>query len=131
MPISRRGILAQCAGRLHRLHATKRVVVIYDYADGSEPMLAKMVIEREAGYRSLGHRASSIEELDLEPSGGDSGRWPPYHPATPSQIDPLPSAEPARRTKDVAALLLTHQARYALANAPSKTGGMLASNTSE
>jgi superfamily II DNA or RNA helicase len=33
MPISWRGTLAQYAGRLHRLHASKRDVVIYDYVD--------------------------------------------------------------------------------------------------
>ena len=38
MPISWRGILARYAGRLHRLHATKRDVVIYDYVDGNKPM---------------------------------------------------------------------------------------------
>jgi len=65
MPISWRGILAQYAGRLHRLHATKRDVVIYDYVDGNEPMLAKMAVKREAGYRSLGYRAVSSNELDL------------------------------------------------------------------
>jgi superfamily II DNA or RNA helicase len=66
MPISWRGTLAQYAGRLHRLHATKRDVVIYDYVDGSEPMLARMAVKREAGYRSLGYRAVSSDELDLE-----------------------------------------------------------------
>jgi len=65
MPISWRGILAQYAGQFHRLHATKCKVVIYDYVDGNEPMLAKMAVMREAGYRSLGYRAASIEELDL------------------------------------------------------------------
>jgi len=57
MPISWRGILAQYAGRLHRLHAKKRDVVIYDYVDGNEPMLAKMAAKREIGYRTLGYRA--------------------------------------------------------------------------
>jgi superfamily II DNA or RNA helicase len=66
MPISWRGILAQYAGRLHRLHATKRDVVIYDYVDGNEPMLAKMAVKREAGYRSLGYRAVSSDELHME-----------------------------------------------------------------
>jgi hypothetical protein len=33
-------------------------------------MLAKMAVKREAGYRSLGYRAASSEELDLEPSAG-------------------------------------------------------------
>ena len=53
IPISWRGTLAQYAGRLHRLHATKREVVIYDYVDESEPMLAKMAAKREVGYRTL------------------------------------------------------------------------------
>jgi superfamily II DNA or RNA helicase len=68
MPISWRGILAQYAGRLHRLHAPKRDVVIYDYVDENEPMLAKMAVKREAGYRSLGYRAVYNAELDLVPS---------------------------------------------------------------
>jgi superfamily II DNA or RNA helicase len=37
MPISWRGTLAQYAGRLHRLHAAKREVIIFDYVDGHEP----------------------------------------------------------------------------------------------
>ena len=55
MPISWRGTLAQYAGRLHRLHAAKREVIIYDYVDSGEPMLASMAPKREAGYRSLGY----------------------------------------------------------------------------
>lgn len=51
MLISWRGILAQYAGRLHRLHATKSDVVIYDYVDVNEPMLAKMAVKREGGRR--------------------------------------------------------------------------------
>ena len=65
MPISWRGILAQYAGRLHRLHAAKRDVIIYDYVDEQEPMLAKMAGKREAGYRSLGYRTVSGDELKL------------------------------------------------------------------
>ena len=66
MPISWRGTLAQYAGRLHRLHASKRDVVIYDYVDENEPMLAKMATKRELGYRSLGYRAVRSAELDLK-----------------------------------------------------------------
>jgi superfamily II DNA or RNA helicase len=55
MPISWRGTLAQYAGRLHRLHAAKREVVIYDYVDAQEPLLAKMASKREAGYTALGY----------------------------------------------------------------------------
>lgn len=65
MPISWRGIMAQYAGRLHRLHAGKRDVVIYDYVDEHEPMLAKMAAKREAGYRSLGYRTVPSDELNL------------------------------------------------------------------
>jgi superfamily II DNA or RNA helicase len=64
MPISWRGILAQYAGRLHRLHAAKRDVVIYDYVDDNEPMLAKMAVKRAAGYRNLGYRA--VDNADHE-----------------------------------------------------------------
>ncbi len=56
LPISWRGTLAQYAGRLHRLHAAKREVIIVDYVDAHEPMLAKMAAKREAGYRSLGYQ---------------------------------------------------------------------------
>ena len=56
MPIAWRGTLAQYAGRLHRLFVTKREVIIYDYVDGDEAMLAKMARKREAGYGSLGYQ---------------------------------------------------------------------------
>jgi superfamily II DNA or RNA helicase len=67
MPISWRGILAQYTGRLHRLHTAKRDVLIYDYVDENEPMLAKMAAKREAGYRSLGYRAVSGAEIEMAP----------------------------------------------------------------
>ena len=72
MPISWRGILAQYAGRLHRLHAAKRDVIIYDYVDENEPMLAKMAAKRVAGYRSLGYRAVYSAEPELDQSRGGS-----------------------------------------------------------
>jgi superfamily II DNA or RNA helicase len=68
MPISWSGTLAQYAGRLHRLHAPKRDVIIYDYVDENEPMLAKMAGKREAGYRSLGYRPVSHSEIYAGPS---------------------------------------------------------------
>jgi superfamily II DNA or RNA helicase len=66
MPVAWRGTLAQYAGRLHRLHASKRDVIIYDYVDENEPMLAKMAGKREAGYRSLGYRPVQGAELGLK-----------------------------------------------------------------
>lgn len=55
MPVSWRGTVAQYAGRLHRLHASKRVVQIYDYADLNEPMLGRMFNKRCAGYEAIGY----------------------------------------------------------------------------
>lgn len=78
LPISWRGTLAQYAGRLHRLHAAKREVLIYDYVDANEPMLAKMAAKREVGYRSQGYRTVDRAELGLKPppSGHDLERFP-------------------------------------------------------
>lgn len=64
LPISWRGTLAQYAGRLHRVHAAKRAVVIYDYVDVNEPMLAKMAAKRDAGYRSLGYQTGAREDTE-------------------------------------------------------------------
>ena len=55
MPVSWRGIIAQYAGRLHRLHDGKREVRIHDYADLDVPMLARMFDKRCAGYEAVGY----------------------------------------------------------------------------
>jgi len=60
MPIARRGTLAQYAGRLHRLHASKRNVIIYDYVDENEPLFAKMAKKQEAGYPISGTGLSRL-----------------------------------------------------------------------
>jgi superfamily II DNA or RNA helicase len=57
MPIAWKGTLAQYVGRLHREHAGKRDVVVYDYVDGLVPVLARMSEKRQAGYRALGYVA--------------------------------------------------------------------------
>ena len=70
MPISWRGTLAQYVGRLHRLHAAKREVVVHDYVDGAVPALMRMSEKRVRGYESLGYSversagASSPEVVD-------------------------------------------------------------------
>jgi len=56
VPISGRGTLAQYAGLLHRLHGSKRDVLVYDYVDEMEPVFSKMAAKRRVGYRSLGYR---------------------------------------------------------------------------
>ncbi len=55
LPVSWRGTIAQYVGRLHRLHAGKREVRVYDYADLEVPMLAQMFDRRCRGYEALGY----------------------------------------------------------------------------
>jgi superfamily II DNA or RNA helicase len=55
MPVSWKGTLAQYVGRLHRDHAGKRDVIVYDYVDRAVPVLARMAAKRETGYKSLGY----------------------------------------------------------------------------
>jgi superfamily II DNA or RNA helicase len=64
MPVSWRGTIQQYAGRLHRLHATKTVVRIYDYVDGAVPVLARMYDRRLKGYKAIGYavQAAAAEE---------------------------------------------------------------------
>ena len=55
LPVSWRGTIAQYVGRLHRLHAGKAEVRVYDYADLNVPMLAHMFDRRCAGYEAVGY----------------------------------------------------------------------------
>ncbi len=55
LPVSWRGTIAQYVGRLHRLHAGKREVQVYDYADLDVPMLARMFDRRCEGYEAAGY----------------------------------------------------------------------------
>ncbi len=55
LPISWRGTLTQYAGRLHRLNATKKEVIIYDYVDFDVPVLARMHSKRRASYKAIGY----------------------------------------------------------------------------
>ncbi len=62
LPVSWRGTLTQYAGRLHRLHAGKTEVVIYDYVDYGVAMLEKMHARRRAGYKAIGYEVVRPEE---------------------------------------------------------------------
>jgi superfamily II DNA or RNA helicase len=55
LPFSWKGLLVQYAGRLHRLRPGKEEVQVYDYVDGSVPMLAKMHEKRMKGFRAMGY----------------------------------------------------------------------------
>lgn len=61
LPISWKGVLQQYAGRLHRAHDNKTEVVIYDYVDIEEPMLASMYKKRVKGYEGMGYVISDIK----------------------------------------------------------------------
>lgn len=54
-PISWRGTLQQYAGRLHRDHADKQEIRIYDYVDAGVPTLMRMFNKRLRGYRAMGY----------------------------------------------------------------------------
>jgi superfamily II DNA or RNA helicase len=55
LPVSWKGVLAQYAGRLHRLHDSKKEVIIYDYVDGNVPVAARMYERRMNGYKAIGY----------------------------------------------------------------------------
>jgi len=62
MPISWKGTLQQYAGRLHREHAGKHDVRVYDYAEMNHLQLARMWEKRQRGYRSMGYEIKSRGE---------------------------------------------------------------------
>ena len=69
-PISWRGTLQQYAGRLHRIHADKQEVRIYDYVDAGVPTLMRMFNKRLRGYRAMGYQvadaACTVSNLSLD-----------------------------------------------------------------
>lgn len=66
MPISWKGTLQQYAGRLHREHAGKQDVRIYDYAETDQAQLARMWDKRQRGYRAMGYQIKPPEMLISE-----------------------------------------------------------------
>ena len=63
MPISWKGTLQQYAGRLHREHADKQDVRIYDYVETDHPQLARMWKKRRRGYRAMGYDIKSMDAV--------------------------------------------------------------------
>ncbi|BBH22429.1 helicase [Paenibacillus baekrokdamisoli] len=59
-PISWKGSLQQYAGRLHRSHANKQDVQIYDYVDIQVPLLMSMYKKRIKGYRAMGYSGMEL-----------------------------------------------------------------------
>ena len=67
LPISWHGTLQQYVGRLHRLHDNKREVIVYDYVDGSVPVLCKMYEKRVRGYEAVGYTIEDSKSESLPP----------------------------------------------------------------
>ena len=63
MPVSWRGTLQQYAGRLHREHASKTDVRIIDFVDTGHPALLRMWAKRQNGYKVMGYRIASDDDL--------------------------------------------------------------------
>jgi superfamily II DNA or RNA helicase len=55
LPVSWKGVLAQYAGRLHRLHDSKKEVIIYDYLDMNVTVAVRMYERRMGGYKTIGY----------------------------------------------------------------------------
>lgn len=64
MPVAWKGTLAQYVGRLHRLHAGKSEVRVFDYVDADVPVLARMAAKRRAGFRALGYSPASSSKRE-------------------------------------------------------------------
>jgi superfamily II DNA or RNA helicase len=55
-PLSFKGRLIQYAGRLHRAHAEKLEIRVYDYLDEGSPLTMAMFRRRSSAYRQMGYR---------------------------------------------------------------------------
>jgi len=66
MPISWKGTLQQYAGRLHRDHADKESIRIYDYTENSQPLLRRMWEKRLKGYKAIGYSIGGVGELFMD-----------------------------------------------------------------
>lgn len=64
LPVSWKGTLIQYAGRLHRVHAGKTEVRVYDYVDRQVPMLARMSERRLRGYHAIGYVQENENESE-------------------------------------------------------------------
>jgi len=69
LPISWSGTLQQYVGRLHREHASKTDILIYDYAELDQPQLYRMWEKRQRGYRAMNYKIESDQQ-----QFGSSGR---------------------------------------------------------
>lgn len=71
LPISWEGIVKQYAGRLHRDHAEKEDVRIYDYVEVEHGQLNGMWGKRQRSYRDMGYRVRVEDEEPRQLSFGE------------------------------------------------------------
>jgi superfamily II DNA or RNA helicase len=62
LPISWAGTLQQYVGRLHREHASKTDILIYDYAELDQPQLYRMWEKRQRGYRAMNYKIETDQQ---------------------------------------------------------------------
>ena len=60
-PIGWKGVVQQYMGRIHRLHAGKDEVRVYDYVDTQVPILATSFKRRAKSYRRMGYEVRGEE----------------------------------------------------------------------
>lgn len=63
MPLSFKARLIQYAGRLHREHAGKEEIRVFDYLDENHPITLAMFRRRAAAYRQMGYRFAIDESI--------------------------------------------------------------------
>ncbi len=73
MPLSFKGRLIQYAGRLHRAHADKTEIRVYDYLDENHPITLAMFRRRAAAYRQMGYRFAIDESIGGAALRGQQG----------------------------------------------------------
>jgi superfamily II DNA or RNA helicase len=60
-PVSWKGVVQQYVGRIHRRHAGKDEVRVYDYVDRQVPVLAASFKRRAKSYRIMGYKVKGEE----------------------------------------------------------------------
>jgi superfamily II DNA or RNA helicase len=65
MPVSWKGTLQQYVGRLHREHASKTDVRVFDFVDAGHPALVRMWKKRQQGYKAMGYRSASDGQAEM------------------------------------------------------------------
>jgi superfamily II DNA or RNA helicase len=84
MPLSFKGRLIQYAGRLHRIHADKREIRVFDYLDENHPVTMAMFRRRASAYRQMGYEI--LLGNSLNEASGSSQRGLFESAAEPSSI---------------------------------------------